>query len=159
MIELTFLEFHEHQYQEDGFRLYVIKNRNNDVLYIGISTNNIWERWFGFGGHLVWDGKIIYGESSIGLKIEDHLPDSLRWKIQLWTLQDCINFGRSELSKNTSALTIRDVEPIMIQKLSPALNVIYNLHPGEEMTRKSKKEIEREKYLDEMYKNIFDKGT
>jgi hypothetical protein len=157
MIELTFQEFHEHKYQEDGFRLYVIKNRHNNILYVGISTNNIWERWFGFGGHMVWDGRVIYGESPIGVKIEDHLPDSLRWKIQLWTLQDCIEF--CEVPKDTAILNIRDVEPIMIQKLSPALNVIYNLHPGEDATPKSEKEIERERYLDEMYKRIFDKRS
>ena len=121
MIELTFQEFHVHQYKEHGFCLYVIKNRHADVLYIGISTNNIWERWFGFGGHMVWDGKVIYGESPIGVKIEDHLPDSLHWKIQLWTLSDCVKFCRKELPKDISLLTIRDVEPIMIQKLSPAL--------------------------------------
>ena len=27
MIELTFEEFHEHQYKEHGFHLYVIKNQ------------------------------------------------------------------------------------------------------------------------------------
>lgn len=159
MIELTFEEFHEHQYEEQGFHLYVIKNRNAVVLYIGISTNNIWERWFGFGGHMVWDGKVIYGESQIGVKIEDHLPDSLRWKIQLWTLRDCIRFCKKELPKDTSLLTIRDVEPVMIQKLSPALNGTYNIQPGEDTTPKSKKEIEREKYLDEMYRKIFEGKT
>jgi hypothetical protein len=159
MIELTFQEFHEHHYEEDGFRLYVIKNRHGGVLYIGISTNNIWERWFDFGGHMVWDGKVIYGESPIGVKIEDHLPDSLRWKIQLWTLDDCIRFCRKELPNNTSALTIHDVEPVMIQKLCPALNVIYNINPSEDTTPKSKKEIEHEKYLDEMYSRIFDQKT
>jgi hypothetical protein len=159
MIELSFQEFHEHQYQEDGFRLYVIKNRHGGVLYIGISSNNIWERWFAFGGHMVWDGKVIYGESPIGVKVEDHLPDSLRWKIQLWTLHDCIRFCRKELPNDTSALTIHDVEPIMIQKLCPALNVTYNIHPREDTTPKSKKEIEREKHLDEMYKKIFDKDA
>jgi hypothetical protein len=58
-----------------------------------------------------------------------------------------------------SALTIHDIEPIMIQKLHPALNLIYNLHPGKDTTPKSKKEIEREKYLDKMYREIFDKKT
>ena len=157
MIELTFEQFHEKQYQEEGFRLYVVKNRHNDVLYIGISTTNIWERWFSWGGHIVWDGKVIYGESPIGTKIEDHLPDSLRWKIQLWTLDDCIQFCRAELPKDISALTIHQIEPIMIQKLSPAFNVTHNLQPGKDTSPKSKKEMDREQYLDEMYKKIFDK--
>jgi hypothetical protein len=45
----------------------------------------------------------------------------------------------------------------MIQKLRPALNAIYNLHPGKDTTPKSKKEIEREKFLDKMYDQIFNK--
>ena len=157
MIELTFQEFHEQQYKEDRFCLYIVKNRQGDVLYIGISTINVWERWFAWSGHMVWDGKVIYGESPIGVKIEDHLPDSLRWKIQLWTLDDCIQFCRMELPEDTLALTIGDIEPIMIQKLSPALSIIFNLHPGKDRTPKSEKEIKRDQYLDEMYKKIFDK--
>jgi len=49
------------------------------------------------------------------------------------------------------------VEPYMIKKPSPILNVNYNLSPGSDTTPKSKKEIEREKYLDKMYREIFDK--
>lgn len=159
MIELTFQEFHEQKYQENHFCLYMVKNGNGDILYIGISTNNIWERWFGWGGHMVWDGKVIYGESPIGTKIENHLPDSLNWKIQLWTLKDCAQFCGNELPGHMSAMTIHDIEPIMIQKLHPALNLIYNLHPENDTTPKSKKEIAREKYLDKMYREIFDKKT
>lgn len=47
MIELTFLEFHEQQYEEQQFCLYVVKNETEDILYVGISTTDIWERWFG----------------------------------------------------------------------------------------------------------------
>lgn len=159
MIELTFQEFHEQQYREQQYCLYVVKNGNNDILYVGISTNNIWERWFSWGGHMTWDGKVIYGESPIGTKIENHLPDSLKWKIQLWSLEDCLEFCRDKLPDDSSAMTIRDIEPIMIQKLHPALNVMYNLHPGKDTTPKNKKEIEREKYLDKMYREIFDKKT
>jgi hypothetical protein len=45
----------------------------------------------------------------------------------------------------------------MVQKLRPALNVIYNLNPGRDTTPKSKTEIEREKFLDKMYDEIFSK--
>src|ERR1051325_9320240 len=108
MIELTFHEFHEQKYQQQQFCLYVVKNANENILYVGISTNDIWERWFGWGGHMTWDGKIIYGESPIGVKIETHLPDSLGWKIQLWTLEDCIKFCKKELASNVSQVTILD---------------------------------------------------
>jgi hypothetical protein len=33
----------------------------------------------------------------------------------------------------------------------------YNSHPGKDTTPKSKREIEREKDLDEIYKQIFEK--
>src|SRR5919108_466268 len=106
---------------------------------------------------MLWDGKVIYGQSPIGVKIENHLPDSLEWKIQLWTLKDCLEFCRKNLAGDISALTIHDIEPTMIQKLSPALNTTYNLHPGKDTTPKSKKEIEREKSLDQLYKEVFNK--
>jgi len=61
MIEISLLEFHEQQYPVDPFCLYVMKNGSGDVLYIGISANNVWERWFASGGHINWDRKIIYG--------------------------------------------------------------------------------------------------
>jgi len=119
MIELDFLQFHEQQYRKRRYELYVLKNGLADILYIGISTSSIWERWFGWGGHMLWNGKIIYGESPIGVKIENHLPDSLNWKIQLWTLNDCIKFCRKELPSHFSEVTIHEIEPIMIRKLSP----------------------------------------
>jgi len=157
MIELTFLEFHEQRYEEQQFCLYVVKNETEDILYVGISTTDIWERWFGWGGHLTWDGKVIYGESPVGVKIENHLPDSLNWKIQLWSLNDCLEFCREELPTDSSEVTIHCIEPMMIRKLSPALNAIHNSSPGKDTTPKSKREIEREKLLDQLYKEVFDK--
>lgn len=158
MIEITFEQFHESNFQEEGFRLYVLKNGLDDTLYVGISMKNIWSRWFAFGGHMIWDGKHIIGQSAVGQKIVDHLPDSLKWKIQLWTLEDCIEFCKDVLPPSRQ-YTIESVEPFMINKLSPILNGSYNLHPGKDTTPKSKKEIEREKFLDKMYKKIFDKNS
>lgn len=155
MIELDFLQFHEQKYREKRYELYLLKNGLGDILYIGISQSNVWERWFGWGGHMMWDGTVIYGESPIGVKIENHLPDSLKWKIQLWTLKECIEFCRKELSDELSKVTIHDIEPIIIRKLSPALNATYNLNPGKDTTPKSQKEIELERKADELYREIF----
>ena len=157
MIELSFLEFHQQRYAEQQFCLYVVKNGSSDILYIGISTNDVWERWFGFGGHLTWDGNIIYGESPIGVKIENHLPDSLGWKIQLWSLKDCLEFCGEELRNDLPEATIQELESRMIRKLSPALNTMFNLSAGEDTSPKSKKEIERERLLDRSYREIFDR--
>jgi integrase len=53
MIEITFKEFFEYKYQEDGFyELYVMQNGLGDTLYVGISSQNIWNRWFGWNGHI-----------------------------------------------------------------------------------------------------------
>ena len=158
MIEITFEDFHECNFPEGGFELYVLKNGFHDTLYVGISRKNIWSRWFAFGGHMIWDGKYIIGQSAVGQKIVDHLPDSLKWKFQLWMLDDCIEFCKDILPP-LRQYTIELVEPFMIKKLSPILNGSYNLHPGKDTTPKSKKEIEREKFLDEMYKKIFEKKT
>lgn len=157
MIELRFDDFREQKYEDKGFCLYVIKNGLDDILYIGISTMDVWKRWFGWGGHMTWDGNVIFGESYIGTKIENHLPDSLNWVIQLWTLSDCIEFCRKEMPDITSEITIREVEPIMIRKLSPALNRIHNLTPGKDTSQSSQKERELEKKADKAYRDIFDK--
>ena len=157
MIELRFEDFHEQKYGEKAFRLYVVKNGFGDVLYVGISAVNVWKRWFGWGGHMTWDGNVIYGESAVGVKIENHLPDSLDWMIQLWTLDDCIKFCVQELSGSASEITIKDVEPIMVRKLSPALNRTYNLTAGKDSTPMSQKEMDLAKKTDAAYRDIFDK--
>src|SRR5271157_2690979 len=157
MIELEFIQFHEQKYRGKRYELYMLNNGVGDILYIRISTRDVWERWFGWGGHMMWDGKVICGESPIGVKIESNLPDSLQWKIQLWTLKDCITFFRNELPKDLHNITIHDIEPIMIQKLSPAINSTYNLHPSNDTTRKSRKEMELEQKADRAYDEIFNK--
>jgi len=157
MIELEFIQFHGQQYRNNRYELYVLKNGPGDILYIGISTRDVWERWFGWGGHMTWDGKVIYGESPVGVTIENHLPQSLKWKIQLWTLNDCKKFCRNELQGDMDNLTIREIEPIMIRKLSPALNCTYNLQPGKNTTPKSQKEIELEQKADKAYDEIFNR--
>ncbi len=158
MIELDFERFHNQDYIEEGYDLYVMKNGLGDVLYVGISKQSIWIRWFGWNGHVLWADRVIEGNSPVGKKIVDHLPDSLKWKIQLWTLEDCINFCR-DILPTIRISNIDFIEPYMIQKLSPILNGSYNRRPGKDTTPKSKREIERERSIDELYKKIFDKKT
>jgi len=156
MIEIDFQDFHDKNYEETEYQLYVMKNGLGDVLYVGISKWSIWERWFGWSGHLVWLDNCVTGNTSVGQKIVDHLPDSLKWKIQLWTLEDCVDLCKDEFHISSSP-DISFFEPIMINNLSPILNVSYNIHPGKDKTPRSKKEIEREKLLDEAYRKIFEK--
>ena len=157
MLEIDFERFHNQEYRKKGFTLYVMKNGAGDTLYVGISSRGIWDRWFGWNGHIVWEGKSIYGNSPVGQKIVDHLPDSLKWKIQLWTDEDCVRFCKNALPPNKAFHTANYLEPFIIQRLSPILNEIHNLHPGKDTTSKSEREIMREKELDEVYKRVFEK--
>ncbi len=157
MLEINFERFHNQNFKEKGYRLYVMKNGLGDVLYVGISNWSVWERWFGWNGHIVWEGKSIYGNSPVGEKIALHLPDSLKWKIQLWTNEDCVRFCKDVLPPNEAFHTAKYLEPFIIQKLSPILNEIHNLHPGKDTTPKSEWELMREMELDEVYKRVFEK--
>ena len=157
MIEVDFESFHNQDYVEEGYDLYVVKNGLGDVLYVGISKQSIWERWFGWNGHILWLDNVIEGNSSVGQKIVDHLPVSLTWKIQLWTYEDCITFCKDLIPATMRNPGISFLEAFMIQKLSPILNVNYNLQPGKDTTPKSQQEIERERLLDQLYRDIFEK--
>ena len=59
MIEIDFESFHNQDYAEEGYSLYVIKNGLGNVLYVGISHLSIWERWFGWNGHILWVDHIV----------------------------------------------------------------------------------------------------
>jgi len=73
MIEITFKDFCEYRYHEDGFyELYVVKNGLEEILYVGISDQNIWNRWFGWNDHIMGDASYMIGESTVGKKIVDH---------------------------------------------------------------------------------------
>ena len=79
MIEIDFKTLCDQGYASDEYhQLYVVFNGKGDVLYIGITRRNVWERWFGFGGHMIYDKGRFLGLSAIGTKIEDYLPDSLK---------------------------------------------------------------------------------
>jgi hypothetical protein len=159
MIEITFKDFYEYKYHEDGFyELYVMKNGLGEILYVGISNQNIWNRWFGWNGHIMGDAGYMVGESSVGRKIVNHLPDSWNWKIQLWTLDDCETFCADEFNLH-GRYTIRFLEPFMIQKLHPILNVNYNKNPGIDHMPLSEKEKRRKAVLDRVYYEVFEKKT
>lgn len=159
MIELTFKDFYEHKYHEDDFNeLYVMKNGLEEILYVGISSQSVWNRWFGPNGHITATERYMAGNSTVGQKIVDHLPDSWNWKIQLWTFEDCRMFCIDELNPE-GRYTINFLEPFMIQKLRPSLNVTYNLNPEVDRMPKSEREKMREAELDRVYRDIFEKKS
>jgi len=74
----------EYDSKDEVPELYVLKNEAL-VLYVGISTRNIWERWFGgFGSHLV---RNYYGEwfstSDAGRAVLENMPASKDWMVEL----------------------------------------------------------------------------
>jgi hypothetical protein len=159
MLEITFREFFEYKYPHGEFHeLYIMKNGLEEILYIGISSENIWNRWFGWCGHILVGTNYLVGESSVGRNIVDHLPDSWNWKVQLWTFEDCREFCAEKLNPN-GRYDIKWLEPLMIQKLRPSLNIIYNLNPGPDNTPISEKEIKRQAALDRAYREIFEKNS
>ena len=159
MIEITFREFFEYEYPHDGFyELYVMKNGLGQILYVGISSDNIWNRWFGSRGHVMVGTNYLVGQSSVGQKVVDHLPDSWIWKIQLWTYEDCREFCSEELNPN-GRYTIKWLEPFIIQKLHPSLNINYNLNPGPDNTPLNEREKKRMEALDKAYYEIFEKNS
>lgn len=124
---------------DDDIELYIIKNKR-DCLYIGISKSNVWNRWFsGFGSHMFYDARErLCGNSRIGIEISDNFPESYKWTVELWTLEDCLRFlnvpyehikeYRQYVRPGTRIrFDIKDVEPKMIQKIHPKFNVTYNV--------------------------------
>jgi hypothetical protein len=79
---LTFAEFYEGDYHGN---LYIVW-RGSQALYVGITRDHVWNRWFGNRGHISnIDGnwRADYCGSEIGKVIVKNRPESLGWKIEL----------------------------------------------------------------------------
>lgn len=128
MKSLKFSEFYRGQYVDDGYELYLVRDNDTKPMYIGISRDSIWHRWFGGGtSHMDTDaaGK-IYGKSYIGEVIERRFPGSWAWMIELWTKEDCLMACEAELpGKDVHKVEIESIEPYMISKFEPLYNVMH----------------------------------
>lgn len=155
MLEVTFKEFYEYRFPQDELHeLYIMKNGSGEILYIGISSQNIWNRWLGWNGHITEVTGHLVGESLVGRKVVDHLPESWDWRIQLWTMDDCVKYCGEDLNPE-GRYTIQMLEAIMIRKLHPILNISLNPSPGHDTTPTSDREKQRQKELDNAYDKIF----
>ena len=147
---LKFSEFYRGQFADDGYELYIVKDNNEKIMYIGISRDSIWHRWFGGGpSHMDADtaGK-IYGKSYIGEVIERRFPTSWDWTIELWTREDCLKACEAEFSgKDMNKIEIESIEPYMIIKFEPLYNILHGGGRHEDpLTTKN---------LDSIYKDLF----
>jgi len=138
MISLPFETFKAGEYSDNiqaPFTLYMVFN-GPKCLYIGITTNNPFNRWFNNGhSHCLIN---IYGElqgqSKIGRMVAESMPESNKWEVQLWTTKDCIEWlvlNRPEKYKRLKEADIHSLEPIIIQEFKPSKNVIFNTQIGD----------------------------
>ena len=147
---LLFSEFYKGKFDDSGYELYLLKDTDGAVMYIGIARDSIWHRWFAGGtSHMECDshGK-LYGKSYIGEVIERRLPNSWNWFIELWTKNDCLQVCDFELKgKDLEKIGIELIETVMISKFEPLYNVVYGggCHEDPLITKK----------LDKMYKDLF----
>ncbi len=150
MKKLTFAEFYKGDYEDLGYELYVVKDIEENFMYIGISQQSIWLRWFGGGtSHMeVGSGGRIYGVSTIAKVIERRFPISWNWTIELMTKEDCLNILNDiPIDRNLERMSIKDIEPHMINKFLPLYNAT---HGG-----RNQEDPLLTKYLDAAYKKIF----
>ena len=91
MKTLTFRDFMNGNYDDDDYSIYIVRD-NSNVLYIGISRGNVYNRWFSTDYcHISrFSNGAIRGNSIIGQAIANNLPISLDWSIDLWRVEDCI---------------------------------------------------------------------
>lgn len=150
MIAMTFSEFYRGDYEDQGYELYTIKDSNEKVMYIGISRDSIWHRWFGGGtSHMdINSAGKLYGKSYIGEIIERRLPNAWDWIVELWMKEDCLNVLGNEFDqKNLDKIPIELIEPYMIIKFEPLYNVMHRDGRHEDPLVSKK--------LDAMYKRMF----
>lgn len=150
MKSLIFSEFYAGKYDDHGYELYIIKDSDENVMYIGIAKDSIWHRWFGGKiGHMDSDanGK-LYGKSRIGEVIERRFPNSWNWVIELWTKDDCLNACRQDIvGRDLDTMEIGSIEPYMIDRFEPIYNITYGDGRHEDPLTTKK--------LDDIYKRLF----
>jgi hypothetical protein len=150
MQAMKFFEFYKGHFADGGYELYFVKDIEERPMYIGISRDSIWHRWFGGGpSHMDInaDGK-IYGKSYFGEVMERRFPASWDWIIELWMKEECISACINEFSgRDPDKIEIESVEPYMIAKFEPLYNVTHagGRHEDPITTKK----------LDSIYKDLF----
>ncbi len=131
MIQITFRDFYQRAFADEGFELYLLKDAHRHILYIGISHGGIWNRWFGGAAshmQLGADGE-LRGNSPVGQTIARGLPEAWSWYVELWTWEDCVqNLLREGITavggRDVRNLSIVDIEAYWIAALAPPYNTL-----------------------------------
>ena len=146
-IELTFERFMSQDYDDsadDIYTIYIVEN-GKDVLYVGMTKRNIFDRWFGFSGHMEGENARYYSE--IGKVIYYNMPESKLWTIKMLTTKeafDLLGEKAPKINNIDSPLAIEKVEHYLIKELHPLFNISGQSRPH------TKTEIELvHKYLEQ----------
>jgi hypothetical protein len=125
MITLKFKDFMDGNYKDDfEANLYLLKD-GEKVLYIGITTQDIWNRWFDSrGSHIFRNSEGDYlGWTDAGKFVVKNIPVSLDWIIELYTPDDCKKILEEEFGiAHVDRFDIRFCESVLIAKFKPSLN-------------------------------------
>ena len=142
MDTLTFEKFMSGDYPDDDYSIYIVRN-NAEILYIGISRDNIYNRWFAADySHITKfaDGA-LWGNSKIGQVIVGNMPNSLQWSIDLLSIDDCIKLlgDKSPCKSKYDNNALDRLERYLISELNPLFNVTHktkNTHNTHRSTEK-----------------------
>ena len=135
-IELTFERFMSQDYDDsadDIYTIYIVENAK-DVLYVVMTKRNIFDRWFGFSGHMEAGSNPLY-YSEIGKVIYHNMPESKLWTIKMLTTEDAFDLlgeKAPKISNINSSHAIRKVEHYLIKELHPLFNVSSQSRPHTE---------------------------
>ena len=132
-LTLTFGEFAKGNYEEGERNLYIIW-RGKQCLYIGVSIDDIWIRWFHRNNrHIsIVNDDAWLGSSPIGRVIVYNLPKSLRWKIELREIP------------LTETADLQKAEKQLIRELRPLFNITHRQPLTPKENRLAKRLLNRE---------------
>jgi hypothetical protein len=115
----------------------IYRFRDGDfILYVGKTERNIAER--------LWEHIGLGGQTQLTPLIEDNIPESLDWQVDLYTVTDCFPFIKEYLAaKVMEEWDVALAEKALIMHSSPAINSTLNYHPTELPERYTRKRLER----------------
>jgi len=129
MDTLTFEKFMSGDYPDDDYSIYIVRD-NAEVLYIGISRDNIYNRWFvaDYSHITKFANGALRGDSTIGQVIVGNLPNSLQWSVDLLSIEDCIKLlgDKSPCKSEYDNKALEKLERYLISELNPLFNVTHN---------------------------------
>lgn len=108
-----------------GCRLYLIKNGEKDVLYVG-QTTNFTKR---LRAHITKRHEPL--EGPLGKTIYSHMPDAEEWEVELYTVEECSDLIRKWFpSEDLYKDGVRYAEDSLIHQFNPAFNRTVNVGFG-----------------------------